>query len=96
MQAGNTIQVQQDAEHWIFATVITANADGSALVQVRHPANIYDGAFQFFGPAKVRTKATVQKLIDGLVASNDGRVPSRETLMGREIASLTNQMEWLS
>jgi hypothetical protein len=96
MQSGDTIQVQQDARHWIYATVITANADGSALVQIRHPANVDDGKFQFFAAAKVRTKADVQKMIDAMVAANDGRNPQRETIVGREWQSLTNQLDYLS
>ena len=96
MQAGDTVQVQQDTEHWIYATVITANADGSALVQIRHSANVDDKQLLFFGAAKIRAKAGVQKLADDLAAANNGRPPSRDTLAGREYLSLASQADWLT
>jgi hypothetical protein len=96
MKSGDTVQVQQDAEHWIYATVITANEDGSALVQIRHPANVDDNRLMGFPAAKLRTKATVQASVDAMLAANNGRPPVRDTPVGREYQSLMNQIEWLS
>jgi hypothetical protein len=64
MKSGDTVQVQQfdQGSQWIYATVITPNADGSALVQVQHPCNRDDGKMMFFAAAKIRTKADLEKL----------------------------------
>jgi hypothetical protein len=64
MKAGDTIQVQQldQGAQWIYATVITANADGSALVQIQHPCNRDDAKMLFFGKDKIRTKADLVNL----------------------------------
>lgn len=96
MQAGNTVQVQQDADHWIYATVITANEDGSALVQIRHAANVDDQRFMGFPKEKIRVHADLQARVDQILAANNGRPPSRETPAGLEYQSLMNQMDWLS
>jgi len=85
MQSGDTVQIQQQDKgvHWIYATVVTANADGSAYVQISHPGNIEHGAFKFVPKAKVRTKADVEALI----------TPDLPKL---EKDSLRNQSDWLS
>lgn len=70
MQAGDVVQVQQKDRGvlWLYATVITANADGSAFVQIRHPGNKEHGNMVFYGKAQIRTGADVQKMIDALPA----------------------------
>jgi len=91
MKPGDTVQVQQQdaGVHWIYATVITANDDGSAFVQIRHPGNKEHGAMIFFGAEKIRTKADVQKLIDAMPAQVYGPVL-------QEKRSLQSQADWLS
>jgi hypothetical protein len=72
MKAGDTVQVTHldGAPHWIYATVITPNPDGSALVQVQHPGNIEHGAIKLMPKEKLRTKADVQGQIDDLEKPN--------------------------
>jgi hypothetical protein len=91
MQSGDTVQVQQrnGGLHWVYAKVITANADGSAFVQINHPGNIIDGEMQFFGADQVRDKAAVQKKIDALPPLSAGAALA-------EKRSLQSQLEWLS
>jgi hypothetical protein len=74
MQAGDVVQVQQQDRgiHWLYAIVITANADGSAFVQIRHPGNKEHGAMLFYGKGQIRTGADVQKLIDAMPAQAIG------------------------
>ena len=90
MQAGDTAQVlQQDGgQHWIYATVLTANADGSALVQISHPGNRDHGLLKSFAAAQIRTKADVQKLIDA--------GPQQAGNWSAEKRSLENQLDFLS
>lgn len=91
MQAGDTVQVkvQDRGIHWIYATVIAPNADGSAFVQIQHPGNIEHGAMKFFGAGSVRTKTDVQKLIDAMPPQALGA--ARQEKIG-----LQNQLDWLS
>lgn len=91
MQSGDTVQVLQRgaAAHWIFATVITANADGSAFVQIKHAGNRDDGAMQFFAADQVRDKAALQKKIDALPPISAGVALT-------EKRSLQSQLDWLS
>jgi hypothetical protein len=91
MQPGDSVQVQQQdgGIHWIYATVITANADGSAFVQISHPGNKEHGAMKFFGADNIRDKATVQKLIDAMPPKAIGAALT-------EKRSLQSQLEWLS
>lgn len=72
MKAGDTVQVTHldGTTHWIYATVITPNDDGSALVQVQHPGNIEHGAIKLKPKDKIRTKADVQTAIDDLQKPN--------------------------
>jgi hypothetical protein len=76
MKAGDTVLVQQQdsGPHWIYATVITPNADGSAFVQIRHPGNREHGEMQFFGGDLIRTKANVQAMIADMPADAAGPV----------------------
>lgn len=92
MQSGDTVQVQQQDKgiHWIYATVITANADGSAFVQITHPGNIEHGAMKFFGAGKIRDKATLQKI---LAPPAEGQP---ETLSIAERRSLESQLNSLT
>lgn len=72
MKTGDVVQVAHldGAVHWIYATVITPNDDGSALVQIQHPANIEDGAIKLMPKTKIRTKADVQAAIDDMQKPN--------------------------
>lgn len=68
MKTGDTVQVTHldGAVHWIYATVIVANEDGSALVKIDHPGNIEDGTVKFMPAGKIRTKASLQTELDGM------------------------------
>lgn len=72
MKTGDVVQVAHldGAIHWIYATVITPNDDGSALVQIQHPGNIEQGAIKFMPKAKVRTKADLQAELDAMQKPN--------------------------
>lgn len=74
MNSGDTIQVTHldRMEHWIYATVITPNADGSAIVQVQHLGNIEHGTIKLMPKEKIRTKADVQAELDGMQRPNAG------------------------
>ena len=87
MKAGDTVQVQQQdaGPHWIYATVIGVNPDGSAFVQIRHPGNRDQGQMQTFAADQIRTKAAVEALLAATPP------PSRD-----EKRSLQSQAEWLS
>jgi len=91
MQAGDTVQVQQQDRgiHWIFATVITANPDGSAFVQIRHPGNKEHGSMLFFGKGQIRTGADVDKLIAALP-------PQALGAARQEKMALQSQRDWLT
>jgi hypothetical protein len=95
MKAGDTVQVAHldGAVHWIYATVITPNADGSALVQIQHPGNVEHAAIKFMPQEKIRTKADLQAEIDGL------KKPAASELMPayrERLASLNVQLDRLS
>jgi len=94
MKAGDTVQVAHldGAVHWIYATVITPNTDGSALVQVQHPGNIEHGAIKFMPKEKVRGKADLQAEYDGL-KPNPGEPVSE---FRKRQASLLVQLDLLS
>jgi hypothetical protein len=68
MKAGDTVQVAHldGAAHWIYATVLSANDDGSAVVQIQHPGNIEHAAIKTMPKAKIRSKADVQAALDAL------------------------------
>lgn len=89
MKAGDIVQVQQfdRGPHWIYAIVITANEDGSAFVQIRHPSNVDDGKMLFFGAGKVRTGEQIKALLASDAAKQ---------LTARERGALQSQLEWLS
>ena len=72
MKTGDTVQVVHldGAVHWIYATVITPNEDGSALVQINPPGNIEHGATKFLPKEKIRTKADVQTELDEMEKPN--------------------------
>lgn len=76
MKTGDTVQVTHldGAVHWIYATVMTPNEDGSALVQIQHPGNIEHGAIKLVPAEKIRTKATLQEELDAL-KPNQGEAP---------------------
>lgn len=85
MKPADTVQVRQSVggvASWIYAKVVTANADGSALVIVRHPGNLDHGKLDVFTKGDIRTKATVEDLA------------SKAT--GRDRMALLSQAEWLS
>jgi hypothetical protein len=91
MKAGDIVQVLQrdGGTHWIYATVITPNDDGSAFVQIRHNGNVDHEKMLFFAAGQIRTSADVQKLIDSMPPKAGGEVLA-------EKKSLQNQLEWLT
>jgi hypothetical protein len=68
MKAGDTVQVAHldGAVHWIYATVLAANDDGSAVVQIQHPGNMEHASIKAMPKTKIRTKADVQAALDAL------------------------------
>jgi len=68
MKTGDTVQVAHlDGRiHWIYGVVITANDDGSAVVQIAHAGNIEHGAIKLFPKGKIRTKADLQAELDAM------------------------------
>jgi hypothetical protein len=95
MKPGDTVQVTHvdGATHWIYATAITPNADGSALVQVQHPGNIEHGAIKFMPKEKIRTKTDLQAEIDGMEKPNSGEFMADYRA---RLASLHVQLDRLS
>jgi hypothetical protein len=95
MKAGDTVQVAHldGAVHWIYATVITPNDDGSALVQIQHPGNFEHGAIKFMQKDKIKTKADLQAEIDALQKPN---VFEFMDAYRKNLASLNVQLDRLS
>lgn len=73
MKPGDTVQVTHldGSVHWIYAKVISASDDGSALVMIDHPGNIEHGSAKLMPAAKIRTKATLQAELDALKPNAD-------------------------
>lgn len=90
MNAGEIVQVQQDAKHWIYAVVAVPNADGSALVQVRHPGNVDHDRLLVFPASKIRTKEALEKQLESGLP--DVPVADRAA----ELQSLRVQLAYLS
>ena len=95
MKPGDTVQVAHldGLVHWIYATVVTPNPDGSALVQVQHPGNFEHEKIKFMPANKIKTKADLQAEIDGL------QKPNAPELMPRyreRLASLNVQLDRLT
>lgn len=91
MKPGDIVQVQQQGggDHWVYATVITPNEDGSAFVQIRHAGNLDHEKMLFFGKAKIRTRADVEAAIAAMPAHAGGAV-----LLEKK--SLQSQLDWLT
>lgn len=85
MKAGDTVQVQQfdGGAHWIYATVVTANADGSALVQIQHPGNREHGGLASFAAGRIRDKAAVQALIDKMDKPTGAELQEKRSLQSQ-------------
>jgi hypothetical protein len=75
MNAGDIVQVQQQTGAWVYAQVINAGADGSAFVQIRHPANIDHEKMQFFPKDRVRTSETLKAQLEDRNLPKDKRGP---------------------
>jgi len=62
MKAGDTVQIAyvDGIRHWIYATVVTPNEDGSALVVIQHPGNSEHNVMKFVTKAQIRTKADAE------------------------------------
>ena len=85
MKPADTVQVRQGIggiTSWIYAKVVTANSDGSALVIIRHPGNLDHGKLDVFTAGDIRTREGVETL-----AANAS---------GKERMALLSQAEWLS
>lgn len=92
MKPADTVQVKQMEgahAHWIYAKVITPNADGSALVLVNHPLNRDHGAQMMCRADEIRTKAGIETEIEA--AAKDKSPEGRQYLR-----SLESQADWLS
>lgn len=63
---GDKIQVAQQHAgkiFWIYASVISANKDGGALVQVTHRSNRDEGKQLIVSADQIRTKDDVEKIL---------------------------------
>ena len=95
MKPGDTVQVAHldGLVHWIYATVITPNPDGSALVQIQHPGNFEHGTIKFMPKEKIKTKADLQAEIDAVQRPN---APEFMDDYRKRLASLNVQLARLS
>lgn len=92
IKPADTIQVKQidgAQSNWIYAKVITANADGSALVLVSHPLNRDHGQQLMCRADEIRTKADIETEIAAL--GKDMSPAGRQ-----QLRSLESQADWLS
>ena len=91
MQPGEKVQVKQGDgpnAHWIYAKVVTANTDGSALVLIQHQLNIDHGKLFMASPEEIRDKAAVLALADAIKGSDKATREARQ--------ALESQADWLT